>query len=255
MQAAANICALLGLPSGDAGACTVQFGSNSHELVCRLLWTYLLAHHQDHNSISDGSSSDSGSPVPKPLRVLTTDTEFYSIVRQLNRLTEAGLVEVQTVAAEPADDFQQRCCAAVAAATAAGQQYDVLYVSQTTYLTQQTLIPSIPALVKGVQQAAATAAATGAPSMPAQQEQQVQHGTGVEQQQVRPWPAGQPLLIVDGYHGYCALPTNLGEVEEECCYVAGLLKHAGTIGHSLRWLTVQKWVCLSPFWHGLPHMN
>lgn len=30
-----------------------------------------------------------------------------------------------------------------------------------------------------------------------------------------------------GYHGFCAVPTSLGDAANDCCYVAGLLKHAG----------------------------
>lgn len=93
MQAATNIKSLLGLPTSTAvgASCTVQFGSNSHELVTRLLSALLL----DRRSRQQGSAAASaagqaaagttGEPTGM-VRVLTTDTEFYSITRQLNRL-------------------------------------------------------------------------------------------------------------------------------------------------------------------------
>ena len=31
--------------------------------------------------------------------------------------------------------------------------------------------------------------------------------------------ASPPLVIVDGYHGFGAIPTDLSAVAEDCCYV------------------------------------
>ena len=280
-QAAAHIRALLGLPPASSqAAVTVQFGSNSHELVGRLLSVFMDRRRQGGSNSSSGTSSEglpqgaaaaeaaeAGAAAPAPLlRVLTSDTEFYSITRQLNRLAgwlwgslpaqhsaamhvstnsnaaphlaaslccrtaaaaaEAGLAAVDVVPAEPAATFPERCCVAVASAGATGQQYDFVYLSQTTYLTQRTLIPSIPSLVRGLR-----AAATAAPAAPAQAAEgsaQAAAGAGGTRQLVMPdQQLQQPMIIIDGYHGFCALPTDLSEVAEDCCYVAGLLKHAG----------------------------
>ena len=135
---------------------------------------------------------------------------------------------VDVVPAEPAATFPERCCAAVAAAGAAGQQYDAVYVSQTTYLTQRTLIPAIPALVRGLQ-AAAAAAAVPPPARASEGSAPAAAagGGGARWLAVPEQQQQQPLIIIDGYHGFCALPTDLSEVAEDCCYVAGLLKHAG----------------------------
>lgn len=124
---------------------------------------------------------------------------------------------MEAVPAEPADSFAERCAAAAAAAAAAGRQFDVVYVSTTTYLTQQTLVPSIPAFVRALRAAtggngsnvSATGGAGTAAAQPAQPRRQA------------------PLVILDGYHGFAALPTDLAEVAGDCCYVAGMLKHAG----------------------------
>jgi selenocysteine lyase/cysteine desulfurase len=145
-------------------------------------------------SIGDGASaSSSAARSAAPLRILTTDTEFYSMTRQLNRWAEAGVVKVETVAAEPADTFADRFAAAAEEAAAAGRQYSCMYFSQLTYLTQQCLVPSIPALVR----------------------------------RLRSVVGPDPLVVVDGYHGFMAVPTDLAEVSHDCCYVAGMLKHAG----------------------------
>lgn len=112
---------------------------------------------------------------------------------------------VDIVPADSTATFPERCCAAVAAAAAEGRQYGVIYISQLTYL-QQTLVPSIPALVGGLRAAAGAAAGAGGQATA---------------------PEREPLIIVDAYHGFMALPTELGSAAGDCCYVAGLLKHAG----------------------------
>jgi selenocysteine lyase/cysteine desulfurase len=37
---------------------------------------------------------------------------------------------------------------------------------------------------------------------------------------------GEPMLVVDGYHGFCALPTDLGPVAHRIFYLAGGYKYA-----------------------------
>ena len=60
----------------------IALGQNTHELVTRLL---------------------SALPLRERPAVVTTDAEFHSIRRQLDRLNEAGIVRVQRIAARPAD--------------------------------------------------------------------------------------------------------------------------------------------------------
>ena len=67
---------------------TVHFGSNSHELVCRLL-SCCLEWRAARGSSGDstGSNGSVGSVSSnQPLRLLCSDTEFYSATRQFNRL-------------------------------------------------------------------------------------------------------------------------------------------------------------------------
>ena len=136
------------------------------------------------------------------------------------------MAAVDVVPAEPAASFPERCCAAVAAAGAARQQYNAVYLSQTSYLTQHTLIPRIPDLVKGLRAAAAGAAQAPAQAAEGTGQEAAEAGADGARQLAAP-DQQQPLIIIDGYHGFCALPTDLSEVAEDCCYVAGLLKHAG----------------------------
>lgn len=68
---------LLGLPPDGAA---VHFGSNTHELVWRLLSAFLERR-------PPGASEPAGASSSQPLlRLLASDTEFYSATRQLNRL-------------------------------------------------------------------------------------------------------------------------------------------------------------------------
>ena len=83
------------------------FAPNTHELLFRLL------------SCFDWSAG---------FKVLTTDSEFHSFSRQINRLAEVGTVQVVKVATEPFATFQQRFCDA-----AAKLQPDLVFFSQVFF--------------------------------------------------------------------------------------------------------------------------
>lgn len=83
------------------------FAPNTHELLFRLL------------SCFDWSAG---------LRVLTTDGEFHSFTRQINRLAEDNRVQVVKVPTEPFATFQQRFVAA-----AAELQPDLVFFSQVFF--------------------------------------------------------------------------------------------------------------------------
>ena len=81
--------------------------------------------------------------ILRQVRVETTDAEFYSLTRQLNRLTHGaggiGLdprrVEVTVVASDPVVSLADRVAAAVTAVrsgTGCGGCVDMVYVSQVT---------------------------------------------------------------------------------------------------------------------------
>ena len=131
---------------------------------------------------------------------------------------------MEAVPAEPADNFAERCCAALEAAVADGWPIDVVYVSTTTYLTQQTLVPSIPAFVRGLRAAVASA---GSGNSGGSGDATCAHASRAPDGRVPDALSTAPLIILDGYHGFAALPTDLAEVAGDCCYVAGMLKHAG----------------------------
>ncbi|HEX3677373.1 MAG TPA: class V aminotransferase [Sphingomicrobium sp.] len=74
---------------GGEDASMVVFASNTHDFLVRL--------------ITAAPAQTAG-----PLRVLTSDGEFHSARRQFARWAEAGWIVLDTVAAEPAEDFSDR---------------------------------------------------------------------------------------------------------------------------------------------------
>ncbi len=82
---------------GDADG-NVTLGANTHELVVRFL---------------------SALPLGERPRLVTTDAEFHSIRRQLDRLAEDGVIDVVKVAGYPASAAAERLAATVDDRTAA----------------------------------------------------------------------------------------------------------------------------------------
>ncbi|MPZ18713.1 MAG: kynureninase [Luteitalea sp.] len=91
---------LLGDSNGE-----LALGQNTHELVTRLL---------------------SALPLGERPRLVTTDGEFHSIRRQLDRLEEAGL-EILRIPARPAETVAERMAAAVDDRTACALVSSVFY--------------------------------------------------------------------------------------------------------------------------------
>lgn len=86
---------------------TIAFAPNTHEIVMRIV---------------------SSLPRDRPLRVLTTGSEFHSFARQLARLEEDGRAEVVRVATKPLATFVDRFRAAEKSAP-----FDLVYVSQVFF--------------------------------------------------------------------------------------------------------------------------
>ena len=117
-KAQAHVARLLRLPAPDS----VCFAGNTHEFLLRLL----------------------SCTERKPARVLSTDGEFHSFTRQLRRLAEAGLAEVEWVPTEPHADFPARFAAA-----AVRGGHDLVYFSQCFY-NSGLVVEDLAALVAAV---------------------------------------------------------------------------------------------------------
>jgi kynureninase len=88
-EAKAHIARVLNLPDPQ----TLTFAPNTHEFLTRIL---------------------SALPQHRPLRVLTTDSEFHTFTRQMARLEEEDRVQLVRVAAEPQESFAARFAGAAA---------------------------------------------------------------------------------------------------------------------------------------------
>jgi selenocysteine lyase/cysteine desulfurase len=139
----------------------IVFAPNTHELLYRIYSSF------DPN---------------KKIKILTTDSEFYSFQRQSERLEQADLVEITRVATEPFATFEQRFTA-----EANEGDYDWIFVSQV-FFNSGYAINNLTDFVK---------------KLPT-----------------------KPLITIDGYHGFFAIPTDLSELEQQVFYLAGSYKYA-----------------------------
>jgi selenocysteine lyase/cysteine desulfurase len=156
--AQAHIAQHLRLPD----SATIAFGPNTHGFVLRILSCF---------------------PPGKPIRILTTGSEFHSFSRQLARLEEDGLVDVTRIATEPFESFEVRFADA-----AANANYDLVFFSQV-FFDSGFRVRELEELVSAVR-------------------------------------ARSTFVVIDGYHGFMAVPTDLSAISERAFYLAGGYKYA-----------------------------
>ncbi len=113
---------LLGEPDGD-----IALAENTHELIIRLL---------------------SALPVKKRQRILTTEGEFYSIRRQVDRLAEEGM-RVDKVAALPVESLAGRLAEEVDDRTLA------VFVSSVLFMSSR-IVPDLRAVADACRKHGAT---------------------------------------------------------------------------------------------------
>jgi len=85
----------------------LSFAGNTHEFFVRLLSCF---------------------DEKRPLRVLSTDSEFHSFRRQATRLKESGEIHLETVAQFPRETFSERF-----AQTASSGSFDMVFVSHVFF--------------------------------------------------------------------------------------------------------------------------
>ncbi|MGH2570107.1 MAG: aminotransferase class V-fold PLP-dependent enzyme [bacterium] len=154
--AQAHVARILGLSDPS----TLVFAPNTHEFQIRLLSCF----------------------TSRPVRVLTTDSEFHSFERQSRRWDEAGAVELTRVPAEPHATFARRFLAEVAR-----RAHDLVFLSHVHFNSAYVF--------QELEEVAAAA-------------------------------APEAFVVVDGYHGFMALPTDLGPIAARAFYLAGGYKYA-----------------------------
>lgn len=104
----------------------IVFAPNTHELLFRLLSCF---------------------DWHKPLKVLTTDSEFHSFSRQIKRLAELPQIELVQVPTDPFADFPARLLAA-----AESLQPDIIFCSQV-FFNSGLMLPDLTGLVEQLLQA------------------------------------------------------------------------------------------------------
>jgi len=154
-EAQRHVASALRLP--DPG--TLVFAPNTHELLLRILSCL--------------------GPGP---RVVTSDAEFHSAERQLRRLEEEGLVQVERVPSEPFASFPARLVDAARAAPT-----DLVFFSHV-FFNSGAQVDDLAGLVAAL--------------------------------------PPRPLVVIDGYHGFLAVPTDLSALHARAFYLAGGYKYA-----------------------------
>jgi kynureninase len=153
-----GIAAHLGLPD----PATIAFAPNTHEFLLRIL---------------------SCLPANRPIRILTSDGEFHSFVRQIARLEEDGLATVERVPCLPLSSFASRFLE-----RARAFRGDLVFISQVFFDSGAVSLDP-PTLVHAIADA-------------------------------------DTFIVVDGYHGYLARPTDLSGIMDRVFYLAGGYKYA-----------------------------
>lgn len=141
---------------------SIVFGPNTHSFLMRIL---------------------SCLPGDRPVRVLTSGSEFMSFSRQMARLEEHGAAIVTRVSCEPLDTFEARF-----RAEAQKDGYDLVYVSQV-FFDSGFALGDLHTLVEAVGNA-------------------------------------ETLAVIDGYHGFMAIPADLSPIAHRAFYLAGGYKYA-----------------------------
>ncbi len=144
---------------------TIVFAPNTHGLLLRLL---------------------SATPVVAKHNVLSTDSEFHSFTRQMDRLAEDGLVALVRVPVEPFATFKDRFVAELKGR----DDWDMVWLSHVFFnsgfvLSHNDLIEVLAAI-----------------------------------------PLNGTFAVIDGYHAFMAIPLDLAAIGGRAFYIAGGYKYA-----------------------------
>ena len=152
----------------------IAFAPNTHEFVVRLL------------SCIERS----------PIRVLTTDSEFYSFSRQMSRLEESQHALVTRIAVEPFETFEARFIEELRRTT-----YDLVFFSHV-FFNSGFVVEGLEQIVSEVK-------------------------------------SEETLIVIDGYHSFCAIPFSMKSIEARAFYLSGGYKYAQA-GEGVCFLCVPK---------------
>jgi selenocysteine lyase/cysteine desulfurase len=139
----------------------ITFAPNTHELLYRLLSCF---------------------PSDQKIKILTTDSEFYSFSRQAKRLEEDNLVELTQIKTIPFESFEKRFIQKIN-----DHPFDMVFISHV-FFNSGLAIHSLNEMIKKIPE--------------------------------------QTMVVVDGYHGFMALPHDFSELQDRIFYLSGAYKYA-----------------------------
>jgi len=139
----------------------IVFAPNTHEFITRLL---------------------SCLPQKKQIKILTTNSEFYSFNRQIDRLNEEELFSIKKIPTNPIKDFQRAFINEIN-----NTQYDFIFFSQV-FFNSGFALENFNQIIDSINY--------------------------------------NPIIVMDGYHGFMAIPTDLKKIEDRCFYISGSYKYA-----------------------------
>lgn len=162
----------------------IAFATNTHELTYRLLTTF-----------------DSKQNVS----VLTTDSEFYSFDRQINRLSENSKWQITKVPTQSFSDFEDRFIQQIKS-----KKWDLIFFSHVFF--NSGFVCNYEKIVSAIKDS-------------------------------------DTIVVVDAYHGFMAIPTDISKVQDRIFYLSGSYKYAQG-GEGFCFITVPSSARLRPEYTG-----
>ncbi|MBI1212780.1 MAG: aminotransferase class V-fold PLP-dependent enzyme [Alphaproteobacteria bacterium] len=160
-EAQRHVASRLSLPDPSS----IVFGPNTHSFLLRIL---------------------SCTPAISGINVLSTDSEFHSFTRQMDRLVEADVVNLVRVPVEPFATFNSRFMAELKKR----EDWDLVWFSQVFFNSGRVV------------------------------------GEGDLIDIVEAIPSAETLAVIDGYHAFMAIPVDLSAIGGRAFFVAGGYKYA-----------------------------
>ncbi|MBU2915156.1 aminotransferase class V-fold PLP-dependent enzyme [Reichenbachiella agariperforans] len=130
-----------------------------------------------------------------PLRILTTDSEFYSFSRQAQRLGEYEHIDITEIPTLSFASFKERILAAIQ-----NRQYNMIYISQV-FFNSGLAVLFLGEIIEACPE--------------------------------------ETMIVVDGYHGFGAIPTDLSLYQDRIFYLAGGYKYLQS-GEGVCFMTVPR---------------
>lgn len=197
----------------------IAFAPNTHELFYRVV-----------SSLPGFYGSAS-----RPLRILTTSGEFHSVQRQLKSWEALGVAQVTRVPVLP---LAEGHCTSRGPS---GASADRVGRFERDALAESSVQGSFETRMKA-------ALTEGEFDLVVVSHVFFQSGRALDLAQIEQWASLTPpstLWMVDGYHGFFALPTALGSLADRIFYMAGGYKYAGA-GEGACFLTIPKNFSMRP---------